>query len=210
MKRQMWLIGVLGGMLSVGGCAPTDVSSEVPNVNKSLSTLVPEYTELSKVRLPNGRRYVSLGDTEERAAAVFPKPSRGFSPAEETVPVLPPDFKSKVWEIGGQEGFGIILHDDKVVMAMHQYDGIIADEFASILDNVKAVNGIDHFQGLTAEKVDYWFTRFGNDLIVISRVAGNKMKYQATITIGNEHIFDTLGILKNVKIVEYSANSPRT
>ncbi len=209
MKRTLWLLGILSGILSVCGCAPTDSSSEILNVNKGLSTLVPEYTELSKVRLPNGRRYVSLGDTEEKAAAVFPKPSRGFSPSEETVPVLPPDFKSKVWETT-QEGFGIILHDDKVVMAMHQYDGIMADEFASILDNVKAANGIDHFQGLNADKVDYWFTRFGNDLIVISRVAGSKMKYQATITIGNEHIFDTLGILKNIKKIEYSPNSPKT
>jgi hypothetical protein len=86
----------------------------------------------------------------------------------------------------------------------------MADEFASILENVKTVNEIDHFQGLTADKVDYWFTRFGNDLIVISRVAGNKMKYQTTVAIGNEHIFDTLGILKNVKKVEYSSNSPRS
>ncbi|MEI8283307.1 MAG: hypothetical protein WCG75_12940 [Armatimonadota bacterium] len=209
MKRQIWLIGIFGALLSLGGCSPTESSSEIPNVNKALSTLVPEYTELSKVRLPNGRRYVSLGDTEERATAVFPQPSRGFSPKEDTVPVLPQDFKSKVWETT-QEGFGIILHDDKVVMAMHQYDGITADEFASILDNVKAVNGIDHFQGLNADKVDYWFTRFGIDLIVISRVAGNKMKYQTTIAIGNEHIFDTLGILKNVKKIEYSPNSPKT
>ena len=208
MNRKIWLIGILGAVLFLGGCSATELTAEVPNVNKNLSTLVPEYIELSKVRLPNGRRYISLGDTEEKANAVFPRPSRGFSPNEDTVPVLPADFKSKVWETT-TEGFGIIVHDDKIVMAMHQYEGITADEFASILENIKIINELDHFQALTVDKVDYWFTRRGPDLIAISRVAGTKLKFQATITIGNENLFDTLGILKGVKKLEFSPNSSK-
>lgn len=200
MKTWVGTLGLILGANIMSGCAPADTTPELPNVNKSLSTMVPEYTELSKVRLPNGRRYVSLGDSEEKANSVFPKPSRGF-PLEDSIPGLPADFKSKGWETT-PEGFGFILHDDKIVMAMHQYEGIEADEFASVLENVKTVNGLDHFQAVTQGKAEYWFTKLGIDLLVISRVPGIKKRFQVTITIGNEHIFDTLGILKDVKKVD--------
>ena len=39
----------------------------------------------------------------------------------------------------------------------------------------------------------------GIDVLVVSRVAGSKKRYQVTLTIGNEHILDALGILKDVK-----------
>ncbi len=200
MKKWVGTLGLIFGACLVNGCSPSDATAEVPNVNKSLSILVPEYTDLSKVRLPNGRRYVCLGDTEEKASSVFPRPSRGF-PLEDSVPGLPADFKSKGWETT-PEGFGVILHDDRVVMAMHQYEGIEPDEFATLLENVKTINGLDHFQSVTQDKAEYWFTKLGIDLLVISRVPGVRKRFQVTITIGNEHIFDTLGILKDVKKVD--------
>lgn len=182
-----------------------DATADTPNVNKNLSVLVPEYTEVSKIRLPNGRRYVSLGDTEEKATAVFPRPGRAFPPPDEVVPGLPSDFRGKSWE-SSTEGFGIILHDDKIVLAMHQYEGIEPDEFASILDNIKSINGLDHFQSVTQDKAEYWFTKLGTDVLSISRVATVKKRYQVTITIGNEHLLDSLGILKDVKKIDNLPN----
>ena len=200
MIRKGRVLGLsLLAILAVG-CAQNDPTDEVPNVNKSLSSLVPEYTELSKARLPNGRRYLALGETEDKALSVFPRPSRGF-PLDDGIPGLPSDFKSKGWETS-VEGFGIILHDDKIVLAMHQYEGVEADEFASILDNVKTANNLDHFQSVTQDKADYWFVKMGMDEIVLSRVPGAKKRYQVTITVGNEHILDTLGILKDVKKID--------
>ena len=198
MRRSYGTLSVVVFAFVACGCSQMDASDEIPTVNKSLSTLVPEYTEISKVRLPNGRRYVALGETEDKAFSVFPKTSRAFLLLDDTIPGLPLDFKSKGWE-SSSEGFGIILHDDKIVLAMRQYESIEPDEFASILENVKSVNGLDHFQSVTQDKAEYWFVKFGHDEIVLSRVPGPKKKYQVTVTIGNERIIDTLGILKDVK-----------
>ena len=65
--------------------------------------------------------------------------------------------------------------------------------------NIKTVNGLDRFQAITQDKAEFWFTKMGNDVLAVSRVAGNKKRYQVTVTIGNEHILDSLGILKDVK-----------
>ena len=197
MNRWFTHLGASLTAIVVCGCTQMDPTDETPSVNKSLSTLVPEYIDLSKLKVPNGRRFVALGESEDKAFSVFPKPSRGF-PLDETVPGLPVDFKSKGWETS-TEGFGIILHDDKVVLIMRQFEGIEADEFASILENVKATNELDHFQSATQDKADYWFVKYGIDEMVISRVPTVKKRYQVTISVGNEHILDTLGILKDVK-----------
>ena len=208
MKRWFGIAAILLGGLLLAGCSQPDSNAETPNVNKNLSVLVPEYTELSKIRLPNGRRYVSLGDTEEKANAVFPRPSRAFTLLEEIVPGLPNDFRGKGWD-SSTEGFGVILHDDKIVLAMHQYEGIEPDEFASILENIKAINGLDHFQSVTQDKAEYWFTKFGPDVLSISRLPTLKRRYQVTITIGNEHLLDSLGILKDVKKIDNLPNSEK-
>jgi hypothetical protein len=197
MKKRLNVLVIAILAIFASGCSQLDSTLEVPNVNKSLSTLVPEYTEISKARLPNGRRYLSLGDAEEKATAIFPRPSRGF-PLEDNIPGLPTDFKSKGWETS-TEGFGVILHDDKIVLAMHQYEGIEADEFATILANVQEANSILRFQSVTQDKAEYWFVKMGMDLVVISRVAGTKKRYQVTVTVGNEHIVNTLGILRDIK-----------
>ncbi len=199
MKHRAFVFGLAVAAVIAGGCSQIDSSSDTPNVNKLLSTLVPEYTELSKVRLPgDGRRFVSLGDTEEKALSVFTRSSRGFDFTENTIPGFPADFKSKGWE-SSTKGLGVILHDEKVVLAMVQYEAIEADDFANILENVKSVNGIDRFQSVTQDKAEYWFVKMGIDVLVVSRVAGSKKRYQVTLTIGNEHILDALGILKDVK-----------
>jgi hypothetical protein len=200
MNRWLALLGVTLTAFVASGCTQVDATDEIPNVNKSLSTLVPEYVDLSKLKLPNGRRFLSLGESEDKALSVFPKPSRGF-PLDETVPGLPIDFKSKGWETG-TEGFGIILHDDKVVLAMHQFEGVEADEFANILEIIKTTNGLDHFQSITQDKAEYWFVKYGLDEIILSRVPTMKKRYQVTVTIGNEHILDTLGILRDVKKID--------
>lgn len=198
MRKLAIGLGIAIVAILATGCSQTDAGTDAPVVNKSLSLLVPEYTELSKVRLPEGRRYVSLGDTEEKALTVFPRSSRGFDFHEDTIPGLPSDFKSKGWE-SSTRGFGIILHDDKIVLAMEQFEAMEADEFATLLENIKTVNGLDRFQAITQDKAEFWFTKMGNDVLAISRVAGNKKRYQVTVTIGNEHILDSLGILKDVK-----------
>ncbi len=198
MKRSFAVLGVICSVFSISGCSQVDAPEEIPSVNKNLSVLVPEYTEVSKVRLTNGRRFVSLGDTEDKAFSIFPRPSRGFTLQDETIPGLPVDFKSKGWE-SNSEGFGIILHDDKVVLAMRQYEAIEADEFAGILAALQAINGIDRFQSVTQDKVEYWFIKSGLDVLSISRVPSAKKRYQVTTTIGNEHVMDSLGILKGVK-----------
>jgi hypothetical protein len=197
MKRWGLMFGMSLAMIVTQGCSPVESVADAPTVNKALSTLVPEYTELSRVRLPNGRRYVSLGDTEEKAISIFPKPSRGFQ-LDDTIPGLPTDFKSKGWETGS-EGFGVILHDDKVVLAMRQFESVEPDEFAELQKGVKEINGLERFQLVTQDKAEYWFSKMGRDVLVISRVAGVKKRYQVTITIGNEHVLDSLGILRDVK-----------
>jgi hypothetical protein len=207
MRHWQILVGLAIIPIALSGCSQVDASVDVPSVNKSLSILVPEYTEISKAKLPNGRRFLSLGETEEKATSVFPRPSRGF-PLEDTIPGLPTDFKSKGWETS-TEGFGFILHDDKVVLAMRQYEGIEADEFASILANVQEANGIGHFQSVIQDKAEYWFAKMGIDEIVISRVAGTKKKYQVTVSVGNERILDTLGILRDVKKIDTLTNGEK-
>lgn len=197
MKIRVAILGTIAYAMILSGCSQLDSSTDSPNVNKNLSVLVPEYVELSKVRLPNGRRFLSLGDSEEKAMSVFSRPSRGF-PIEDSVPGLPADFKSKGWD-SGTEGFGVIIHDDKIVLAMHQYEAIEADEFASILVNIQETNGIDRFRKVMQDKAEYWYVKEGRDVLAISRVAGTKMRYQVTVTIGNEHLMNTLGILRDVK-----------
>ena len=195
---KYWMLA--GFALIIAGCNGIDTpSTETPSVNKSLSVLVPEYSDPGKLRLPYNHRYVTLGETEEHAMSVFPKASRSF-PLEDSVPGFPSDFHARGWE-SNSEGFGVILHDDKVVLAMHQYEAVEADDFAAILDNVKTINNLDRFQAATIGNVDYWYVVLGTDELVVSRLPGAKKRYQATITVGNQRLVDALGILKDTKKV---------
>lgn len=205
MKIRVPILGTIACALLLSGCSQLEPSTDSPNVNKNLSVLVPEYVELSKARLPNGRRFLSLGDSEEKALSIFSRPSRGF-PIEDSIPGLPADFKAKGWD-SGTEGFGVIIHDDKIVLAMHQYEAIEADEFASILVNVQETNGLGRFQKAMQDKAEYWFVKVGKDIIAISRVAGTKKRYQVTVTVGNEHLMNALGILRDVKKEDILSNS---
>lgn len=191
--KGLW-IGLVG-VLAVG-CTPTEAQEDSPSVNKALSTVVPEYTVPSNLKLPNGRRYISLGDSDEKALNIFPKTPRAF-PLEDSVPSFPSDFHAKGWE-SNVEGFGIILHEDKIVLAMHQWESVDPDEFASILKNVQDTNEISRFQSTTVNKADYWYVQSGQDELIISRLPGSKKKYQVTVTLGNQHVIDALGILKGM------------
>lgn len=191
---KAWSLALIGVVLC--GCTSVNTNDGSPTVNKALSVQVPEYNDLSLVKLPNGRRYICLGDSEDKAMSLFARPSRGF-PLEDTIPGFPNDFTAKGWE-SNQEGFGIVLHDDKIVLAMHQYEAVDADEFASILKNVQDINGIDHFQAITVNKADYWYLFIGRDDLIISRIPSAKKHYQVTVTIGNDQVIRNLGILKDV------------
>lgn len=189
--RYLLTLGVI-----LVGCSSADSNDQTLSVNKSLSVQVPDYKDPSNLKLPNGRRFIVLGDTEDKALSIFPRPSRGF-PLEEVIPGFPADFVARGWETNA-EGFGFILHEDKIVLAMHQYEAVEADEFASILANVQTVNNIDHFQSAVINKAEYWYTTSGIDEIVISRIAGAKKRYQVSVTLGNQSVVNALGILKDV------------
>ena len=167
---KYWMLA--GFALIIAGCNGIDTpSTETPSVNKSLSVLVPEYSDPGKLRLPNNHRYVTLGETEEHAMSVFPKASRSF-PLEDSVPGFPSDFHARGWESN-----------------------------SAILDNVKTINNLDRFQAATIGNVDYWYVVLGTDELVVSRLPGAKKRYQATITVGNQRLVDALGILKDTKKV---------
>ncbi len=190
------VLGIAFVAAMLGGCSGGDnTTPDAMSVNKGLSTSVPEYNDLSALKLPNGRRFVSLGDTDDKALSIFPKPSRAF-PLEDGIPGFPSDFHARGWE-SSTEGFGVILHDDKVVLAMHQWESVEPDEFAGILANVQDVNNLGRFQAITKNNADYWYVTSGRDELVVSRIPGAKKRYQVTITVGNQKVVEALGILND-------------
>lgn len=191
MKRIFVIAGLA---ICITGCSTSDVAAvaEKP-INRQVATQMADFVTPSISGLPNGRKRLSIGEDSSRALAVFPRPSRGF-PLEEAIPGLPEGFKSVGWE-SNTDGFGAVIYDEKIMLAMRQYEALDTEQFAQTLQLVQGSNPSLQWTFLTKNSVDYWLATEGNTTFVISRIAGKKKTYQVTITLGETHLMSALSLV---------------
>ncbi|HLO97293.1 MAG TPA: hypothetical protein VK171_01750 [Fimbriimonas sp.] len=194
MKLRTWLVAPLL-LILLYGCSGQDASVAQVPVQKGLSLITTEYSEGGVLKLPRNRKNLRLGASEEEALNVFPRPSRGF-PIDEAIPGFPSEYKAHGWE-GSDDGFGVILRDGRTYLAMYEKEAMTADDFAEILEQVRVANNLDRFSAISKNGADYWFTKEGEEVIVLSRIAGLQKRYQVTVTLGHIQLVKALGILKD-------------
>ncbi len=191
MKRP--LLALLS-VATLWGCSGVDAGglAEKP-VNRQIASQMAEFLSPSSTALPNGRRRLSLGEPAERALTVFPRPSRGF-PIEEAVPGLPEGFKSVGWE-SNSDGFGAVIYENQIVLLMRQFEALDTEQFAQLLESVESANSSLNYEMRVANGVDYWFGADSNTTQVISRIPTKGKAYQVTVSLGESHLMQAMGLI---------------
>lgn len=194
MRIRIWLVGPLLALWLYGCSGQEGSVAQVP-VQKGLSLITTEYSDGGTLKLPHNRKSLRLGASEEEAMSVFPRPSRGF-PIDEAIPGFPTEYRAHGWE-GSDDGFGVILRDGRTFLAMYEKEAMTVDDFADILEQVRVANNLDRFSAVSKNGADYWYAGVGEEVIVLSRIAGLQKRYQVTVTLGHIQLVKALGILKD-------------
>ncbi|HWA82352.1 MAG TPA: hypothetical protein VG820_02890 [Fimbriimonadaceae bacterium] len=199
------------------GCASDHVASQdgapptqaAPPPTKL--TAVPTFETTSKLGLIRRSGTVRVGMNQEDAFAIFKQSPNSYEKSD-----LPAAFDSPYEANGWQskdEGFGMILYKDRVVVAVDELDGLSEGHLAS--DVVKPYTdafGPPQYFGdknevkagyLDGKYVRYWFWQAGDnsgDILMICATEVNTGKLNVAVAVGWNPAMETLRMTPNLAI----------
>ena len=138
--RRFWpvlvAVGLLGCQAPEGKLAPELVPEAPEAASAQVAIGLPPRLEESELRLFHSGASFRLGEPYDQAMAVFPMPKSAFEFNELPLP-LQKNYVGRGWETS-RLGFGVVLHNDRVLLAVSQTDradAATAEQFLKAYDD---------------------------------------------------------------------------
>ncbi|MDX2065869.1 MAG: hypothetical protein SFX74_09025 [Fimbriimonadaceae bacterium] len=177
-------------VLAFGCAAPSgEKSASTPTPPPAVPGVTPpESPEL--FLLHRGLSY-KLGTTWEDAEAVFERPRSAFDFSELPAAFQPP-YRGRGWE-GSRESFGVILYQQRSVLAMQQFDR--ADR-AQLDELVKAYEtALPNLtpQYVTGKQVNAWFWQVGDEQLMVAGTDVPQSGLHIAVVLGMRPLMQRVG-----------------
>jgi hypothetical protein len=180
--------------LIVVGCAADGEPAETPKPADgapavSLSEIS---TDPSPVGLFNGNATVLVGDSSEKAKTFRPILPTSY-PLKDLPAKLPAELEVRGWE-ASEEGYGLILYQDKVVAAMYQSQNTTLDEVNDWVGQERRhMDKIPPVQ-LAGTGLQYWFWSDPKSKQTAMVCAQQKKRgFDLTVAMGDDSVLTILG-----------------
>lgn len=192
-------------LVALGGCsadgdrpvttkakpAPVKIDIELPSPGESDLFLLREDDKLK------------VGDTEKRAFALYPRPQGAFE-FHELPAVLTEPFSAKGWE-AAQEGFGVVLQEGIVALAMRRLDRVSKDTIASTATEYTVAFGRSPDSTIESGYTTYKFWEKDEIRFMLCATQNAEGKLVLTVAVGNKKIMDALRMNKTLATKDETA-----
>jgi hypothetical protein len=136
---------------------------------------------------------VKVGDMWASAKEVFPEPPRGTYEIHDLPNQFGKQFESQGWESDRNEGFGVILTDNKVVSAVYELEHARADTVDELIhDELTRMLPLKP-TSISDGPVSYWFWHGINQTTMICRLE-TKDGVNLTMAMGDDNVLKPLAI----------------
>jgi hypothetical protein len=210
--RRSWPLPllILCGV-AVSGCA-SDITAQAPADKGTTARTVnvqrieaPDVNKKTRLALIHGRDKVKVGDEWEYAKKIFPEQRGAYEINDLPAGLTGPDYRARGWE-SANEGFGAILFDDLVAVAMYRLDRVDESRLLEFLDtytdqlgrpNLAVPEDLLDATGRrtnTKHRVRYWFWEQETQRLMISAVLTVSDGMNVTVSVGDRHTMDALGM----------------
>src|SRR5579862_1469390 len=217
MRRAVLFLLALG----IAGCGEPTPPSQVAVVSPIKAATppthplpVPDFAHLYNLGLLRASSSVRVGMNWDEALAVFAEPKGSFEGSDLPVSLTQPDgnqaFEARSWQ-AKDEGFGAILRENRVTVAMDELDEVTQDRVNEILSQYTNEFGQPHIfdktgasvpSTLTGTHVSYWFWQDGpapdGQYLMLCATETGPSKFSVTCSIGWMPIMEDLGMAPDV------------
>lgn len=176
------------------GCAGSEVASSQVEPPKAEVKKAPEpkFTKQSELGLINGWKVLNVGEKEKVAEDFFERPDRA-SALRDLPPGLEGSYRSQGWQ-SANEGFGLLLYDNRVALSMRYFEHADNDLLADLLKRYQR-----RFPKLAplqqnARKVRYWFLESGEYRLMLCAVETPSGDLTVTASVGDSRVMEYLGM----------------
>lgn len=143
---------------------------------------------------------LQVGNTADEGRQIFPRPEKATL-VSELPDGWPKDYSSSGWQTD-KEGFGMILHDGKVVGALYSQEDVtnervqlmVADYSKVYADSTKYK--ADEIPNKNP-KIDYWIWEDDEYRCMVCETVNARSKLVVTVGMGYKQVMDALGMSKD-------------
>jgi len=174
------------------GCAAPEapgVGNAAPKAIDVQATL-PEEGVSSTLALWEEGKAVHVGDSEQHAFEVFPKPSKAVESSDLPSQIVG-KYKARSWS-GGSRGFGVITLEGRVVLALATYDNTTLEQVQRLVQEYTGAIPEVAPRTVGVEGSEYWFWELGTQRLMICESSDYKNRIGVALAVGDEKLMDAL------------------
>lgn len=187
------LLAALSG--SLGGCGATKTLDSVGRtVGDQTPAIVnlPNFATPSPIVLVKDGSKLAVGADWRAALDLFPQPPKAFV-VDELPPGLKPPFVARGWETS-TDGFGGILVNGHIALAMYQKEKVDEDELLALIDGNRSEMRSIVPVNIVQPRVRFWIWDDGHRRTMIGSLTTAKSGLNVTLATGDDGVCDVLGI----------------
>ena len=190
MRKAFW--PVIAGIALVGCGDVSSPKAETPAPIVAAPTKIEsvDFESQSELRLFRGIRTLSVGDPWESAQNVFPSPKR-FYPLDEVPSKITGPLKAQGW-MTDNEGFGVLLFNGRVAMAMHQIEKATPEMETRVLNEYQSYLSTSGALEVKGSRSHYWFRDDKTHRLMICSVMGADGYRYIAVAVGDRNLMDAL------------------
>jgi len=173
----------------LAGCQSQTPASESPTPSEP-PVAAPSNLDRTDLALVNGSERLYVGDTWDVAARVYPAPRSAFE-FNELPEKLQANFRARGWETA-QEGFGVVLANDRIAAAMLQLDAANQSQLEKILKAYREMLPSLTPTEVAGRQVRFTFYENDSQRLMICAQQMNPRLY-ITIAVGDKDVMRQLG-----------------
>lgn len=197
-----WLLGLVG--LALIGCGPGKTADDTKSepvlglersaVRTPAKVTPPDFSKRTDLRMIRKGEVLHVGDSVDDALRIFPEDKSAFHLAD-----MPPGWKDDSYRCVGWDtastGFGAIVYNDRIALALYHEDRITEDRLKEILDTYD--RGLSMPATLvTGSRVRYWFWEQEPHRLMICAVQVPGDGLNVSIALGDIQIMDLFRMKK--------------
>ncbi len=190
---KLWLPLLVAPLLLMG-CGSEESAAEPSSAATAKASALAEAPELDAkdpLTLLSAEGKLHLGGTRTDALKQFPKPE-----IASTISDLPKalhgqaNYSAESWQVGGM-GFGTILYDDHLCLALHQVEKMTDENFEALLQKHRDENRVTATE-IRDRFVHYVFWETDTQRLMICGFRSPEGSWSVTSVLGAKNVMDVL------------------
>lgn len=142
---------------------------------------------------------IKVGDTQDHAFRIFKQPPTAYEFSDLPSVLSSEHFKAAGWQSTGSgqrpsEGFGVVLYDDQVCLAVYQIDHQTEEGVQELLTDHQKEVGTTPTSTQLGKYIRYWFWQERTQRLMMVATSMPHEGASVTLAVGDVNVMDALGM----------------